>query len=130
LERECCRNIELQWLLEGRRPNYHTISDFRKQTHEALRNTFKLFVLFLKDMDLIGGQNIAIDGTKARAHNSKKNNYNPKKIERHLKRIEEQTQAYLKEMDSNDRQESQPKVKNIKEKLERLATQKIRYERW
>jgi hypothetical protein len=33
-------------------------------------------------------------------------------------------------MDSNDRQESQPKVKNIKEKLERLATQKIRYERW
>jgi transposase len=48
LERECCRNIELQWLLEGRRPNYHTISDFRKQTHEALRNTFKLFVLFFK----------------------------------------------------------------------------------
>jgi transposase len=128
LERECCRNIELQWLLEGRRPNYHTISDFRKQTPEALRNTFKLFVLFLKDMDLIGGQNIAIDGTKARAHNSKKNNYNPKKIERHLKRIEEQTQAYLKEMDSNDRQESEPNVKNIKEKLERLATQKIRYD--
>jgi hypothetical protein len=81
-------------------------------------------------MDLIGGQNIAIDGTKARAHKSKKNNYNPKKIERHFKRIEEQTQAYHKEMDSNDLQGTEPKVKNIKEKLERLATQKIRYERW
>jgi hypothetical protein len=45
---------------------------------------------------LIGGVNIAIGGTKTRAHNSKKNNYNPKKIERHL---------------------------NIKEKLEGLATQ-------
>ena len=30
LERECCRNIELQWLLGGLRPNYHSIADFRK----------------------------------------------------------------------------------------------------
>lgn len=128
LERECIRNLELHWLLEGRRPNYHTIADFRKHNPDALRNIFKLFVLFLKDMDLIGGVTIAIDGTKARAHNSKKNNYNAKKIERHIKRIDEQAQAYLKEMDANDRQESEPKVKNIKEKLARLVSQKIKYE--
>ena len=30
LERECCRNIELQWLLGGLRPNYHSIANFRK----------------------------------------------------------------------------------------------------
>ena len=30
LERECCRNIELQWLLGGLRPKYHSIADFRK----------------------------------------------------------------------------------------------------
>ena len=30
LEKECSRNIELQWLLENLSPNYHTISDFRK----------------------------------------------------------------------------------------------------
>ena len=30
LERECCRNIELQWLLGGLRPKYHSITDFRK----------------------------------------------------------------------------------------------------
>jgi hypothetical protein len=73
---------------------------------DALRNTFKLFVLFLKDMGLIGGHTVAIDGTIARAHNSKKNNYNAKKIERHIKRIEEQTQSYLAEMDANDKHES------------------------
>jgi transposase len=70
LERECTRNIELHWLVEGRRPNYHTIADFRKHNPDALRNTFKLFVLFLKDMDLIGGVNIAIDGTKACAYHA------------------------------------------------------------
>jgi transposase len=30
LERETCRNIEMQWLLEAIRPNYHSISDFKK----------------------------------------------------------------------------------------------------
>jgi len=30
LEKECVCNIELQWLLEDIRPNYHSISDFRK----------------------------------------------------------------------------------------------------
>jgi len=128
LERECTRNLELHWLLEGRRPNYHTIADFRKLNPDALRNTFKLFVLFLKDMDLIGGHTIAIDGTKARAHNSKKNNFNAKKIERHIKRIEEQTQNYLAEMDANDKNESSPKLKNVKDKLARLASQRIKYE--
>jgi len=30
LERECCRNTELQWLLQQLQPNYHTIAYFRK----------------------------------------------------------------------------------------------------
>ena len=37
LEKECVRNIELQWLLEDIRPNYHSISDFRKQNPTGLR---------------------------------------------------------------------------------------------
>lgn len=79
LEKECLRNIELQWLLEAIGPNYHSISDFRKNNPIALKNLFKLFVVFLKDADLIGCETIAIDGTKSRAHNSKKANFNQKK---------------------------------------------------
>jgi hypothetical protein len=41
---------------------------------------------------------IAIDGTKSRAHNSKKANFNQKKIDRHLVYIEERTQEYLAEL--------------------------------
>ncbi|MBK8154049.1 MAG: transposase [Saprospiraceae bacterium] len=80
LETECCRNIELQWLTLGLKPNYHTIADFRKDNPKALKSVFKLFVSFLKDIDLVSGQVVAIDGTKSRAHNSKKNNYNQKKL--------------------------------------------------
>jgi predicted house-cleaning noncanonical NTP pyrophosphatase (MazG superfamily) len=57
-----------------------------------------LFLSFLKDADLIGCKIIAIDGKKSRAHNSKKANFNQKKIERHLAYIEERTQEYLAEL--------------------------------
>ena len=65
LEKECVCNIELQWLLEDIRSNYHSISDFRKQNPAGLRKLFKLFVSFLKDAVLIAGETIAIDGTKS-----------------------------------------------------------------
>ncbi len=94
LEKETQRNIELQWLLKGLCPNYHSIADFRKINASALQNLFKLFVLFLKEAGLIGGSLIAVDGTKIRGNNSKKNNYNPKKIERHLAYIEEKTKQF------------------------------------
>ena len=128
LENECKRNIELHWLMGKLVPNYHSIADFRKVNDIALRNTFKLFVGFLKDADLIGGKTVAIDGTKVRANNSKKNNYSPKKIERHLAYIEEKTNEYLRELDANDESESPVKIHQIKEKIVRLKENKIRYE--
>jgi transposase len=129
LEKEAVRNIELHWLLGRLQPNYHTVADFRKDNPITLKNTFRLFVAFLKDLDLIGGSVIAIDGTKFRANNSKKNNFNQKKIERHLAYIEEQTVQYLKELDANDASEKSPeKVSNIGQKLDRLKIAKIKYE--
>ena len=61
LERECMRNVEMQWLCGNLVPNYHSIADFRKDNSQALRNTFKLFVQFLSDCDLLGKELIAID---------------------------------------------------------------------
>ena len=46
-------------------PNYHSISDFKKQNPAGLRKLFKLFVSFLKDAVLIARKTIAIDGTKS-----------------------------------------------------------------
>lgn len=109
-------------------PNYKSIADFRKDNPGALKNTFKLFVLFLKDMSLVAGHTVAVDGTKVRAHNSKKNNYSPKKIERHIQYIEEKTNDYLSQLDTNDTKEDIIKVNNIKEKIAHLKENKIRYE--
>lgn len=128
LERECTRNIEMQWLTGKLMPNYHTIADFRKDNPDALRRTFKLFVSFLKDADLIAGEVVAIDGTKVRAHNSKKNNFNPKKIERHLEYIEKRTNEYLTQLDEFDKVEQAEKIRDVKKKIVRLKDNKIKYE--
>lgn len=128
LEKECIRNREIQWLLCGLVPNYHSISDFRKQNPSGLKKIFKLFVSFLKDVDLITGETLAIDGTKSRAHNSKKANFNQKKIDKHLAYIEEKTQVYLDELAQNDVYENSTTIHKIREKIERLKKNKIRYE--
>ena len=128
LERECTRNIELQWLLNNLVPNYHTIADFRKDNPKALRQLFKMFVLFLKDADLVAAETLAIDGTKTRANNSKKNNYNQKKIERHLSYIENKTEEYLQEIERNDKHENAEKINDIQQKIDRLKGARLKYE--
>lgn len=128
LEKECLRNQEVQWLLENIRPNYHSIADFRKENPKALKQLFKLFVSFLKNADLIAGKTIAIDGTKSRAHNSKKANFNQKKIDKHKEYIEVKSQQYLDQLEQNDIQENPVAIKNIQDKIQRLKQNKIKYE--
>ncbi|NMH23668.1 IS1182 family transposase, partial [Flavobacterium sp. SE-s27] len=73
------------------------------------------------------GETIAIDGTKSRAHNSKKANYNQKKIDKHLEYIETKTQEYLSALAQNDAQETSTTLTNIQQKIERLKQNKIKY---
>jgi transposase len=130
LERECRCNVEVHWLLGKLQPNYHTIADFRKDNPKALKALFRLYVQMLRDLNLIGGEVLAIDGTKFRASNSKKNNYNSKKIERHLKYIEEKSAEYLKALEEADKEEADSSIslENIHQKLQQLQERKLKYE--
>jgi transposase len=128
LEKETLRNLEMQWLVEAICSNYHSISDFRKDNPKALKQLFKLFVSFLKDAELIAGEIIAIDGTKSRAHNGKKSNFNQKKIDKHIAYIEAKVEEYLDELEKNDVKDTSVKVTNIQQKIERLKQNKIKYE--
>lgn len=94
LEKECNRNIELMWLLKGLAPDHNTISNFRKDNPKAIQKVFQQTVKLANHFDLIGGKLLAGDSTKLRAQNSKKNNFNPKKIERHLIYIENKLEEY------------------------------------
>jgi len=119
----------MQWLCDKLIPNYHSIADFRKVNGKALINMFKLFVDFLRHADLISGKTIAIDGTKSRAHNSKKNNFTAKKLARHFEYIEERTKEYLAHMDTLDAQEDSNEITDVADKINRLKSNKLKYAR-
>ena len=94
LEKECKRNIELMWLMRALVPDHNTISNFRRDNEKAIRKVFRYTVSLAKQFDLIGGKLIAGDSTKLRAQNSKKNNFNERKIERHLAYIDNKLNEY------------------------------------
>ncbi len=62
LEREAGRNIELMWLLGGLVPGYRTIAKFRAENAAPLRQVNRDFVLILRQLGLVGGAMVAIDG--------------------------------------------------------------------
>ena len=71
LETEVKRNIELMWLTQGLTPSYKTITNLRKNNPKSLQQIFKDFSLLLKDLKLIRGVLVAIDGAFLRANASK-----------------------------------------------------------
>ena len=134
LEKECQRNTELQWLLQQLKPNYHTIADFRKLHAPLLQRMFKLYVQFLGDAGLLGKTTIAVDGSKFKAVNSRKNNYNQKKIDKHQQFIADKTAKYLQELDELDKQENTTadeltvKKEKIAQGLAKLKERTIKYD--
>jgi transposase len=102
LEKECKRNIEVMWLLKCLKPDHNTISNFRRDNPKAIKKVFRTTVQIARHFDLIGGKLIAGDSTKLRAQNSKKNNYNQAKIDRHVAYIDNKLEEYTRALAEND----------------------------
>lgn len=133
LERECITNIEAIWLVKGLRPCYKTIADFRKFNARAFRKAFRKLNQLLRIQGLFSEETMAIDGSKFRAQNSKKNNYNEKKIDSHLQYIDKQTESYLRQLDEVDKVEQSTEITNeqreeISKELEKLSVRKKKYD--
>ena len=127
LEAACKLNIEVIWLLKGLQPSARKIAYFRKDNSKAFKMAFRHFVLLLKDWDLISGETIAIDSFKIRAQNSLKNNFNQKKIDRHLDYIDSKIAEYEQKLDENDELENNKK-KEIEDKIQWQQEKKEHYQ--
>ncbi len=110
LEYQAATNLEVRWLLNEQTPSNRTISAFRKENAIAFRQVFRKFVFMLRQANLIGGETIAIDSFKVRGQNSLKNNYNEKKIKRHLDYIDARIDEFSQAMDQADQQEEKEEL--------------------
>src|SRR5438128_1638133 len=87
-----------------------------------------MFIGFLKGEDMFGGEMIAVDGSKFKAQNNKKNTFNDPKLIKSLAYIEAKTEEYIKELDDcdalEDKQAAELKKKEVLKKVEQLADRK------
>jgi transposase len=125
LEKECARNIELMWLMRGLSPDHNTIANFRKDNPKAIARVFRATVKLATHFELIGGTLVAGDSTKLRAQNSKKNNFNPNKIDRHIAYIDARLEEYNAALAKEDGDTAEKK--NIEKKIRKHTSQKQKY---
>lgn len=121
LEKECNRNIEVKWLMKELVPDHNTISNFRRDNERAIRKVFRYTVSIAKEFDLIGGKLIAGDSTKLRAQNSKKNNFNQKKIDQHLEYIDNKLSQYNVALEEADQENKEIITQQITKHQKRKA---------
>jgi len=131
LEQEISRNIEMMWLCSGLKPRYKTIANFRKDNAAPLKKVFREFVLLCKELTLIEGELVAVDGAFLRANASKNQLITKKTVVKDLEKIDNKIEEYLQALSFSDKEEKRdralaplpannlPKMKKRKERLDK-----------
>jgi transposase len=106
LEREAGRNLELIWLLKNLQPGYRTIANFRKENWAALKAANRSFVLMLRELDLIGGTVVALDGALFHGNASKGSIFTQRKLTKQIAELDKEIEAYGKALEAGDAEEA------------------------
>lgn len=123
LERESHRNLEVLWLLKRLKPDFKTIANFRRENGTAFSATCRAFVGFCRGEHLIGGELVAIDGSKFLAAASKRQVIRRQQLVRQLTVLDADIARYLAELDAADQQEQTASIADaraLRQTLERL----------
>lgn len=134
LAESCKVNIEVKWLTGGVEPDFRTISDFRKDNIDSLKEIFHEFNRRISGAVEWGFS--SVDGSKIQACNSKDSNFTKNKLDDRIKWLNGHTDEYLRILGDMDKQEDLEETQGeltreileakLKEAQERLA----RYEEY
>ena len=122
IERQCQYEPGLQWLTGLQVVNHHTLSDFRVQRGEALKQLFVQVLGILHLKKLISLERVTQDGTKVRANVNKKTFTRESKIRAHLQLAARQVQ----EMEAAEEQEKRTRQVAAKKRAQRERQEQLR----
>jgi transposase len=133
LEREAKVNIEVMWLVGKLTPDFKTIADFRRDNLAPIKGVCREFTLLCRKLKLFGGELVAIDGSKFKAVNNRRRNFNQARLTKAIKAIEEKIDTYLHELDQADAAEPDPdepppSATELREKIKTLTERKAKYQ--
>ena len=128
LELEAGRNVEVMWLVGRLAPDFKTIADFRRDNGKAIHKVCSQFVMLCRQVGLLDGDVVAIDGSKFKAVNNRDKNFTPAKLQRRMEDIEANIERYLSKLDDADRNEPilpASKVERLQERIVKLKQQMV-----
>jgi transposase len=89
LEAECQRNVEVMWLLGRLAPDHKSIAEFRRMHRAAVTQAGAELIGFAREVGLVRGEWVAIDGSKFRAVSSSQSVHERQALERYLEGMEQ-----------------------------------------
>jgi transposase len=110
LAREAGRNLELMWLLKTLKPGYRTIATFRKENWQALKAANRSFVLLARELGLVGGTLVAIDGALFHGAASKASIFTRRKLAEQIATLDKEIEAYATALEANDAAEARERT--------------------
>jgi transposase len=121
LEAECHRNVEVIWLLGKLTPDFKTIADFRKDNLAPLKAVARSFTLLCRQLELFGGELLAIDGSKFAAVNARDQNFNAGRLQELIDRADARLAEYLQQLEASDTAEPGPGAVSQSELAAKIA---------
>jgi transposase len=88
LEAECRRNVEVMWLQGRLTPDYKSIAEFRRVHRDAVTAAGAELVRMARQVGLVKGEWVAIDGSKFRAVSSAQGVREREAVKRYLDQLE------------------------------------------
>ena len=129
LERALHEDVGFRVLSGNQQPDHWTLSDFRRRHHQALGDLFGQTVKAAADAGLVKLKDVAVDGTKVKANASKHRAMSYERMLAEEKRVREDVDRWLREVEANDRAEDELYGKESGWRLPpRLATPEKRRE--
>lgn len=107
LSQACVERMDFVAICGQERPDFRTISDFRKRHLGALGNLFVQILHLCEKAGLVKLGHVAVDGTKIRANASKGKNKRYKDIKKEIGEIEKHVKEWFRQAEDIDEAEDQ-----------------------
>lgn len=123
-------DITFMWLAAMQKPDFRTISDFRKNHRAAVEKLFTQIVVLANHMGLTNMGHVSIDGSKINANASKHKAMSRGRLKQEISKIQNEIKELLDEAEQIDLEEDKedkddantlpPELSNKKERLAKL----------
>lgn len=133
IEYELKHSIDFIWLTSGRSIDHSTLSDFRRNHAQALRNIFKQMIKLAINLGVANLSELCIDGTRVLASASKRKTWTADRLAKALEQLDAQVAEALATLEANDTADEDlfgdeissehlpPAISDLKERREQLA---------